>query len=304
MQRKWLDWDEISDVTKQRYTKRSAEIIAAVLQTVSSDNAGHLWQALISSNMISLLLGTDELTKIDHRYLEALSEAYTNASSWATRRQVLSIMSGLASFNMIASYIPGLTKYRYTSAHLHQLQFGRGIPVPEKKVHRIKVDLKQLTHFLSFITSPHLVQDLPYGQKHLTLSSGQVLEVPNVIRTMIPSRIVKQYVCYCNETTFRPFSESTMHRILSECSATVRKSLQGLDYFSADGTSAFDNLLVVIPKLVDYGVERDWGERAIETLKAAKLYLKGDYKVSLLTCIFGLYWIKFRQMIDITHSST
>ena len=279
VKRKLLNWDEISNSTKQRYTKRSAEIVAAVLQTLSPDSAGPIWQTLIISSMISKLLGTDELTNADHRYLKALSEAYNNASSWATRRQVLSIMTEIASFNMIATFIPGLTKYRYTSAHLHQLQYGRGVQVQEQSIHRIKVDLKQLAHFLSFITSPHLVQDIPYGQKHLTLSSGQVLEVPNVIRTMIPSRIVKQYVCYCKETNFHPFSESTMHRILSECSATVRKSLQGLDYFSADGTTAFDSLLTLIPKLIDYGVERDWAEKTVESLKAAKLYLKGDYKV-------------------------
>lgn len=249
---------------------------------MSSDNAGHLWQALISSSTTSTLLGIDEVTKADHRYLEALAETYNNASSWDTRRHVLSIMAGLASFSVIASYIPGLTKYRYTSANLHRLQFGRGVPVPVQKISRIRVDPAQLTHFLSFITSPHLVQDLPYGLKHLTLSSGQVLEVPNVIRTMIPCRIVLQYVRYCEETKFRPFNESTMYRILSECSATTRKSLQGLDYFSADGTRAFDELLALVPKLVEYGAERDWGMRTTEALKAAKLYLKGDYKVSLL----------------------
>lgn len=283
-------------MTRQRYTKRSAEIIAAVLQTVSYDNAGHLWQALISSSTISKILGTDGLTNADHRYLEALAEAYNNASSWDSRRQVLSIMTGLASFIVISFYIPGLTRYRFTSAHLHQLQFGRGVPVPTQVVYRIRVDPKQLAHFLSFITSPHLVQDLPYGEKHLTLSSGQVLKVPNVIRTMIPSRIVLQYGRYCEETNFHPFSESTMHRILSECSATVRRSLQGLDYFSADGTGAFNDLLALVPKLVEYGAERDWGMRTTEALKTAKLYLKGDYKVSTLTEIF--YTTPLQQCIS------
>ena len=84
------------------------------------------------------------------------------------------------------------------------------------------MDLGQLDHFLSFITSPHLVQDLPFGQKHLKLSSGDLIEVPNVIRLMIPQRVVQQYKQYCMETNFKPFSESTMRRVLSECSASVR----------------------------------------------------------------------------------
>ena len=33
-----------------------------------------------------------------------------------------------------------------------------------------------------------------------------------------------------------------MLRVLSECAATVRKSLQGLDYFAANGSKAFEDL--------------------------------------------------------------
>ena len=163
---------------------------------------------------------------------------------------------------------------------MHRLQFGRGVSVPIQPTSRIRIDPKQLDHFLSFITSPHLVQDLPFGQKHLTLSSGQVLEVPNVIRTLIPQRITKQYSQYCEETRFQPFSERTMLRILSECSASVRKSLQGLDYFAADGTRAFEDLLTLVPKLAEYGADKRCKTRTTENLKAAKLYLKGDYKVN------------------------
>ena len=42
--------------------------------------------------------------------------------------------------------------------------------------------------------------------------------------------------------TLRPLSCSTIYRILSVCGATVRKSLQGLDYFAAEGGKGFDDL--------------------------------------------------------------
>ena len=105
MQRKWLEMENVSDVTKQRYINKIAKIVVAVLQTVSPENAVHLCQALCSTTIISKLLNTDELTNADHLYLKALSEAYKLASSWSTRRQVLSIMTGLASFNTIKLYI-------------------------------------------------------------------------------------------------------------------------------------------------------------------------------------------------------
>jgi hypothetical protein len=41
-----MSWDEISEKTRQQYTRRGAEILAAVLQTISPENAGWIWQAV------------------------------------------------------------------------------------------------------------------------------------------------------------------------------------------------------------------------------------------------------------------
>ena len=218
-----MSWSDSTERTKLRQTKRTTEIVSAVLKTVSPENAGKLWQNLTSSSGMNEALGVDKLSPSEESYLQALVEAYHNASSLDTRRQVLSIMTGVASFKDISQYIPGLTRYRFTMAKLHQLQFGRGAQVPQQPTTRIRVDLSQLDHFLGFITSPPLVQDLPFGQKHLKLSSGELIEVPNLIRLMIPQRVVQQYKQYCMETNFKPFSESTMLPVLSECSASVRK---------------------------------------------------------------------------------
>lgn len=217
--------------------------------------------------------------------------------SWDTRRQVLSIMAGVANYNAISRFIPGLTKYRFTMANLHRLQFGRGAQVPQLPNTRIRIDLKQLDHFLGFITSPHLVQDLPFGQKHLKLSSGEVIDVPNVIRLMIPQRIVRQYTQYCQETNFKPFSESTMLRVLSECSASVRKSLQGLDYFAAEGARAFDDLVAMVHQISENSASKEWETRVVEALKAGKLYLKGDFKVVILIFTYTLHnYILFKLL--------
>ena len=70
-----------------------------------------------------------------------------------------------------------------------------------------------------------------------------------------------------------------MPRILSSCAATVRKSLQGLDYFAADSGKAFDELIAMIPKL--RSDDRLWISRLQKELKEAKQYIKADYKVCL-----------------------
>ncbi|KAK3725842.1 hypothetical protein QZH41_014067 [Actinostola sp. cb2023] len=155
---------------------------------------------------------------------------------------------------------------------------GVVLPCQQRKNPRMRVNHLQLDHFLSFITSPHIVQDLPFGQRYLSLSNGSTLETPNVIRMLIPQRIVAQYRQYCEEMNFTPFSESTMLRILSSCSASVRKSLQGLDYIAADGAKAFDDLIAIAQRLGD-DKERAWVNHWQHALKEGKQYIKADYKV-------------------------
>ena len=279
--RPWLDWNKASERTRQRYAQRTSEIVSTVMKVISPVNAPHLWKVLQSSSIVNQQLGVRQAyLPSDRAYLEALAEAYKNSTSWDTRRQVLSVMAGVASFSAISEFIPGLTQYRYTTANLHRVQYGRCVPVPSEKAPRIRIDLQQLDHFLGFISSPHLVQDLPFGEKYLQLSSGQTITVPNVIRTMIPERITMQYTQYCAESNFKPLSRSTMIRILTECSASVRKSLQGLDYFAAEGAKAFDDLGFIVQEislLRSDGAE--WATMMQDSLKAGKLYLKGDFKV-------------------------
>ena len=279
--RPWTDWDKVNERTRKRYTQRSGEIVTTVLRVISPVNAPKIWNALQSSSMVNQQLDAHQpFLPSERAYLQAMAEAYANSSSWDTRRQVLSVMSGVASFGAISEFIPGLTQYRYTMANLHRVRYGRSAPVPSQRAPRIKIDLQQLDHFLSFITSPHLVQDLPFGERNLELSSGKIIAVPNIIRTMIPERIVTQYIQYCTETNFKALSRSTLLRILQECSASVRKSLQGLDYFAAEGTRAFEDLRSIVHEISLLRADGvDWENVMKDSLKAGKLYLKGDYKV-------------------------
>ena len=86
-------------------------------------------------------------------------------------------MAGVASFGAISEFIPGLTQYRYTMGNLHRMQYGRGAPVPSQGAPRIKIHLQQLDHFVGFITSPHLAQDLPFGEENLETMMKDSLKV-------------------------------------------------------------------------------------------------------------------------------
>ena len=241
--------------TKTNHITKAKDLVVAGLNVIAPKDAGYLWEALQESCSVEKSLGTEELPSADKKYLDALAESYKNVScNWGMQRQILSIMADLVTFKQIKHFLPGLTEYRFKMARQHRLEHGRGTQVLVNKSPRMRISENQLDHFLTYITGPRVVQDLSFGQRFLRLTSGRETETPNVIRTMIPNHIVKQYQQYCKETEFKPFGQATMLRILSACSATVRKSLQGLDYIAAEGAKALDDLCRVVERLEECGL--------------------------------------------------
>lgn len=265
-------WDLASERTKRFHTRKAKQVVNACLEEIAPQDHQHLLEHVVNAHKAC--------DNIDSTLLEALTECYNNASHWSTRRQILSIIADKISYKDLQKWIPYLSRYRYNIARHHCLLHGRGSIAPVNSSARIHVPPEKLDHFLSFITSAHIIQDLPFGEKSLKLSSNIQVKVPNVIRTMIPAQIVKQYISHCNESGFSPMSRSTLCRILNVCSASVRKSLQGLDNFSAEGAKAFEELEEIIEKLGDEcGKGLTWAKKQNEKLKKAKRYLKTDYKV-------------------------
>ncbi|KAL9981740.1 hypothetical protein ACROYT_G010483 [Oculina patagonica] len=216
----------------------------AALEVIIPDDAGGLWEALKKSGEVESALGVlSEPKSADDKYLKSLAETYQNAASWDTRRQVLSIMADLMPYSLLQLYIPGITEYRVKTARQHAVKYGRGLPVLVSKSPRMRVDYAQLDHFLDFITSPHNYDTRTnHGTVYSVLLGSQLHAV--------------QQIYYA---------------------ASVRKSLQGLDYIAADGGKAFDDLIEMLPKL--RRDDRTWISRLQKVLKEAKQYIKGDYKV-------------------------
>ena len=183
----WLEWSNVSDSTKRRYLDWAADAIVAILKALSKENASHLWEGLQTSKLVNEKLDmVSSSLPSEKAYLKALAASYKIAGSWDTQRQILSIIAGVASYKSAFEFTSGLTWFCYTVANLHRVQYGSGAPLPLECQTRLHNERVQLDHFLSFITSPHLVQDLPFGERNLVLSTGETITVPNVIRTMIP----------------------------------------------------------------------------------------------------------------------
>ena len=269
--------------------------MTAVVQDIAPNDSSSLFQEACSSSALRETLSTDkdsadDETIVDETLMSALAECYYAATCWETRRQILSVMADKVPFKRLLKWIPDLTKYRYTEAKRHCFLHGRGAPVKSDPSPRKRVSTAKIDHFITFITGSHIVQDLPFGERTITLSTKETIKVPNVIRTLLPEKIVKQYQSYCKESGFEGLGRSTLLRILKTCAASMRKSLQGLDYISCLGVEAFDDLLEVIEVLGDAGEGMGWVKRQQHQLRESKRYLKSDYKARYVLRYVGRLW--------------
>ena len=277
---------QASGRTRRRHVRKARQAVGAVLEEIAPHESRVLWKALVSSKSLEQPAeSTDTENKddedVDDALMDAIAECYQNAPTWQVRRQVLSIVADKMCLRTLRGWIPNLTRYRFRAAREHALKLGRGIPLTKETSRRMYVSQTQVDHFLDFITSPHIIQDLPFGEKVIHLTTGDSIKVPNVVRLMIPETAVQQYISYATECNFIPLSRRSLLNILSVCSASVRRSLQGLDYISSSGAEAFDDLCGIVDRLGDEGMGFSWAKEQKDHLNAAKRYLKSDFKVRL-----------------------
>ncbi len=136
---------------------------------------------------------------------------YINHGSWQTKRLILSLFANDFSRTELQSMIPGLSKWRIDQARSHATQAGKCQPISEKPVYRTRIENVKVDHFLDdHFSRPELLQDVAFGTKMLKLDSGERIIIPAVVRTLIPSRIIEQYMCYCKQEQFQAASESLL----------------------------------------------------------------------------------------------
>ncbi|XP_068707421.1 zinc finger protein 721-like [Montipora foliosa] len=266
-----------ADIPERYYGRKAREGVTAVVEEVAPNDAVALWN-YVSDAMNKQYSGTGESAEknVDVVFMVTLTECYRAACGWEVRRQILSMMADKLSLAQIRKWIPDLSQWCSTEAKRHCLVYGlRRQPIQSLSSRRRTVlSTDKIEHFVSFITSPQVIQELPFGEKTIKLSTNDQIKVPNVVRMIIPERIIQQYQAYCRESEFQALSRSVLLQILDECSASVRKSLQG-----ADGAQGFDDLHSVAEKLGERGKGLSWAKQQQEKLKDAKRYLKNDYKI-------------------------
>ena len=166
----------------------------------------------------------------------------------------------------------GCTKYAVDKARrLKKTSKGLAFPETKQKIRRNRLNISKCEHFLEFLFSSGIVQDVAYGVANVRFDSGSVQKIPNAILTTKYSHAIAFYLEICRKCEYESLSESTLWRILRTLKPSQRKSLAGLDDITAAGMNGFSQLI----KFVD---DRKRFKDISDRLERGKRYLKTNYQ--------------------------
>ena len=274
-------WDDVSDTQQRYYIRKAKETVATALSVITPGQEELVWKAFQTEALLDKNRDNQGQRKRfdpSSGLVDILVKAYEQAGHWQTKRQILSLFADDFSRAELQQMIPGLSKWRVDQARQHATEAGKGQPLHEIPSFRTRIDREKVDHFIEYISRPEFVQDVAFGTKTLKLDSGEKIIIPAVIRTVIPSRIIRQYLDYCQEQEFEPASQRSLYRMIEVCSASIQRSLQGLDNTTVEGAEAFDQVFSMLESLADQGINVTTTQKV---LKDGKRYLKNDFKTHI-----------------------
>jgi len=267
------EWEDASNVEKKECIEKVSEACRLICQVIAPDAADDLYKTFGTAEN-----GPTQPTP----ELQSLMTAFVSAPTRNLKTQILSIYAydyTVKQLQKLHEPYEKVTQWQIKRARAHAKNIGPGMEVKKTTFHRVSLDMTKVDHFLDFVNRPYFHQDVAFGMRKLKLESGEVIEMPNVIRTVTRSTMIKQYQQYCQENNVQPLSRATLYRILEVRQASERKSLHGVDNTAADGTVAFDTVKSILKQLSNFGVEKEWVDSTEKKLTKCMQYLKTDYKV-------------------------
>ena len=93
----------------------------------------------------------------------------------------------------------GITIWQRKKAKAHARECGPSLSLEKSSSYRVRLDTTLVDDFIDFINRPYFYQDVAFGTRKLKLNNGQEVLMPNVIRTVTPSTMIRQCLTFCEE---------------------------------------------------------------------------------------------------------
>ena len=255
--------DEVSGKSINYFKRKREEFIAAAESYFDCTFA----PGQPSEKISKVLYNKDDLSIPDD--LQPLVESYINSDSFG-KLVVLSLVNHdiYSKKNIMETF--GCSKKQVDQARsLRAKQVGVFRP-EERSFTRNRLNTNMCEHFLEFVFSSGLLQDVAYGTTTIHFDSGDTQSVPHAVLQCKFSHLIEFYKKFCGDNKISHLSDSTLWKVLKAVKPSQRKALAGLDDITAEGMNGFEFLDVMLKK---YRFEKEW----INKLERAKRYLKTNY---------------------------
>ncbi len=193
-------WDSVSRTTRRTYKRIATKAIEGILSCLAPQQEQTLWNYIRQRDIYSESSDSSESPSRDEKSncdIDMINSAMLSAPNKRIRTQILSVIAHKHSKSELISAIPGVTKWQVDVAREHAIKHSPGDMVPAPKIIRNRMSMDKATHFINFISQRQFVQDVAYGTTKIKLKSGEKLELPKVIRTVVLGRLIKLYLAYC-----------------------------------------------------------------------------------------------------------
>ena len=226
--------EEATDKEKEKCADKALEGCSVICEIIAP-NAGE--ELLRSCAQLS-----DQETESASGDLVALMQAYKNAPTANLKTQVLSLYADryqMEKLQKMHEPYESITIWQIKRVRAHAREYGPGLAVEKSPTHRVRLDTKLVDHFIDFDNRRCFYQDVSFGTRKLKLDNGEQVTMPNVVRTVICSTMISQYLKFCVQERVQPLSRATLFRILEVREASQQKSLSGFDNTAVDGSAGF-----------------------------------------------------------------
>ena len=180
-------WEKCSFPEKSEFFQKAEEAYQLVCDVMPPRDGKALFQAVVDHEQKCK-------TAIDIG-LQTLIVAYQNAPTKSLETQIMSIYADRFSAKerkRIHQQFENFSDRQIKKARAQAKSEGPGVPIEKIPRHRIRIQQRQLDHFLEFTMRPYYYQDVAYGTRTIKLENGEEFVIPNVVRTVAECTIINQ----------------------------------------------------------------------------------------------------------------
>lgn len=114
-----------------------------------------------------------------------------------------------------------------------------GVEPKKDKVYS-RLSVQKARHFIDFLFSTRLLQEVAFGTTKLKFESGDKITISNTILNGLHEHATKEYLIYCKEKNYNSLGLSTLLKVLHKRKPHIRRKLAGIDSFVVEGIEAFE----------------------------------------------------------------